>query len=176
MGRTDEKGDVQLVAYVVADASADHTTQSLRSALEQTLPAYMIPTLFVRLDSMPQTLTGKVDRRALPAPGDRETPVETSEPSGNVQEGLAAIWRDALELDRIGVDEHFLDLGGDSLKAMTIVARVVRTFELGLPHGELLGPLLEAGTIAEMAMIVEALSEDLPADPVQQSAQAEGPG
>ena len=86
----------------------------------------MIPSAFVRLEALPLTATGKVDRRALPDPGKGRPELETIyvPPQSDLEEKLAKIWRNVLSLDRIGVNDNFFDLGGDSLLAVRLIASI----------------------------------------------------
>jgi non-ribosomal peptide synthase protein (TIGR01720 family) len=100
----------------------------VRAALEETLPAYMIPSFFVPLDALPLTVNGKVDRAALPDP--RQTrpgsPGDTDAPETETERKLAAIWRDVLGIDEVGRHDNFVELGGDSILNIQIVARAGR--------------------------------------------------
>ncbi len=122
-------GDRRLAAYVVPHA-APPATEELRRFLGETLPEYMIPSHFVTLDAMPHTANGKVDRRALPAPEGRPA-LETAfaAPRTEVEAHLAAVWRDVLRLDRVGRDDNFFTLGGDSLLLVEVHARLRERFE-----------------------------------------------
>ncbi len=140
--------DNQLVAYVAHAAGAD--AEELRAFLRDRLPEAMIPAFFVSLDSLPLTANGKVDRRALPDP----RPAAADEPAGDglprdaTEERLAAIWREVLRLDRVGVHDNFFQLGGDSILSIQIVARARR-------EGLLITPrlLFEHQTVAELAAV-----------------------
>ena len=155
-GYVDPRGDVQLVGYLVSDSIVTLSIAKIREKLKMTLPDYMIPSIFVELDALPFTLTGKVDRRSLPVPDSVRSVNKTfRKPEGIIQEQLVAIWKDVLRIDQFGTNEQFLDLGGDSLKAMMIVARVVKGFQLDRHRNKLLKALLGAGTIVQMAEIVE---------------------
>ncbi|CAG0936138.1 nonribosomal peptide synthetase DhbF [Thermoflexales bacterium] len=115
----DEPGSAgkRLIAYVVARQEHDLATQSLRSWLKEQLPSYMIPTAFVQLASLPLTPNAKIDRRALPDPEPRRPELETHwvPPQGQREQILAAIWRQVLNLEEVGAEDNFFDLGGHSL-------------------------------------------------------------
>ena len=150
--RADATGDTRLVAYLVADGRPLPGVSELRRILGATLPGYMVPAAFVTLSELPFTATGKIDRRALPAPG-RARPdlgVERVAPRGPIQETLAGIWADVLGLEEVGVHDGFLDLGGDSLRAGKVVSRVIERFQVELSTEA----LFAAPTIAEMAAVV----------------------
>lgn len=114
-----------LVAYVVAESDAVDAV-SLRDALRATLPAVMIPSDFVMLDSLPRTSSGKIDRRRLPQPRSTETPAGLHVPQTDLEVKLAAIWSDVLDLDSVPTDTNFFELGGDSLLSIRIIARAHR--------------------------------------------------
>ncbi|MEV4053511.1 non-ribosomal peptide synthase/polyketide synthase [Amycolatopsis sp. NPDC049688] len=117
-----EGGHARLVAYVVGDGEV--TPDGLRTALRATLPDYLVPSAFVPIDAIPLTPQGKVDRRALPAPdapadgGRTYVPARTA-----VEHQLVAIWSEVLGHDRIGVEDNFFGLGGDSILSIQVVAQ-----------------------------------------------------
>ncbi|CAH9049678.1 Dimodular nonribosomal peptide synthase [Pseudoalteromonas sp. CIP111854] len=109
----------QLVAYVVA---TQLSVQALREQLASILPEYMIPAIFMPLDTFPLTINGKIDRRALPAPKvDRSTLAqEFIAPSSAIEVGIAKIWQQVLNVDKISINDNFFALGGDSLRAVQV--------------------------------------------------------
>jgi acyl carrier protein len=159
---TDGQDELRLVAYVVSIGEAAPTVSTLRRTLQTCLPSYMIPATFVSLEALPRTPTGKVDRQALPAP-DQVRPhldVPFARARTPIEETVARLWAEVLNLDRVGIFDQFLDLGGHSLLATQIVARIVRTFGVELP----VRTLFEAPTVAEMAVVI-AQHQALPAEP-----------
>jgi acyl-coenzyme A synthetase/AMP-(fatty) acid ligase/acyl carrier protein len=152
VGWEDNPGNKRLIAYVVPVETHKVTVTELRRILAEKLPDYMVPSAFITLSRLPLTATGKIDRRALPPP-DRTRPLlETSfvAPRTPAEEKLAAIWSDVLGLDRVGVNDSFLELGGDSLSATQVITRVSLEFEVRVP----LRLLFDAPTIAEMATVI----------------------
>ncbi len=155
----------RLVAYVVATnsmpdaqlgpgrtpqpADSEAWTAMLRSWLQERLPANMVPAALVLLERLPLTASGKVDRRALPAPGAaRDTkPVA---PRGSLETTLAEIWRELLEVDSLGVRDDFFALGGHSLLAVRLVARIYHRLGIELP----LASLFQAPTIERLAALL----------------------
>jgi len=124
--REDVSGDQKLVAYYVARAGSPRTPETLRSALADELPRYMIPSLWVALDALPLSPSGKVDRAALPAPESAappSSPAAAQSPQTATETALARIWREVLHLDRISVDDDLFALGADSLQLFAITAR-----------------------------------------------------
>ena len=122
-------GQDRLVAYVVAAGDHDLKADELQALLRQKLPEYMVPAAFVTLDSLPLTSNGKLDRRALPAP---ESAQEASsagryvEPRTEAERALAEVWAQVLGRERVGVEENFFELGGDSILSIQVVARANR--------------------------------------------------
>ncbi|HLK58120.1 MAG TPA: amino acid adenylation domain-containing protein, partial [Chthonomonadaceae bacterium] len=146
LAREDVAGDKRLVAYVVGSDGAV-SVSALREHLKDRLPGYMVPSAFVLLDALPLNTNGKVDRKALPAP-DAESREETYvAPRNPIEEGMAQIWSEVLNLERIGIHANFFELGGHSLLATQVISRIRTTFQTELP----VRALFEAPTIAELA-------------------------
>ncbi|WP_315705401.1 MULTISPECIES: non-ribosomal peptide synthetase [unclassified Bradyrhizobium] len=144
----EEEGDKRLVAYVVgAENGGQLDADKLRNHLKRSLPDYMVPSSFMAMETFPLTPTGKLDRRALPAPGPRASSRPYVAPRTPVEETLAAIWCDILKLDRIGIDDNFFELGGHSLLAMRMMARLREALAIEVP----LRALFEAPTLARLA-------------------------
>ncbi|KEO82561.1 non-ribosomal peptide synthetase, partial [Tumebacillus flagellatus] len=123
--REEQPGDKRLIAYVVPASGKALTITEMRQFLQQELPEYMIPALFVTLDQMPLTNNGKVDRRAL-----LQLTVVKSDfggeyvaPTTPEQQALADIFAEVLQLERVGIDDNYFALGGDSIRALRVVAR-----------------------------------------------------
>jgi len=130
--RTDVPGDPRLVAYIVGDATA--SAEGLRAHLQETLPEALVPAAYVALLQLPLTPSGKLDRKALPAPGaDAHAAREYEAPEGEIEVGLAEIWSELLPLERVGRSDDFFALGGHSLLAVQVVSRVRKVFETELP-------------------------------------------
>jgi amino acid adenylation domain-containing protein/non-ribosomal peptide synthase protein (TIGR01720 family) len=140
-----------LAAYVVA-RRAPLTAAGLRDWLVARLPDYMVPAHFVSLDRLPLTSNGKVDRQALPEPGDAHLVSTTAyvAPRTGVEHQLVAIWQEVLGVDTIGIEHNFFELGGHSLTAMQIVSRIHQALGVKLP----LRNLFEHPTIAALAALI----------------------
>jgi amino acid adenylation domain-containing protein len=174
--REDSPGDKRLVAYVVAiapalvsngDSDDQFNTQDsamsselvsqLRNFLKERLPEYMVPSAFVLLEALPIAPSGKVDRKALPAPDlsqlqPKGTFVTASTP---VEEVLAGIWAEVLGLEKVGVRDNFFELGGHSLLATRVISQARQVFKLEIP----LRRLFESPTVAELAKDIETASK-----------------
>ncbi|HET7461931.1 MAG TPA: amino acid adenylation domain-containing protein, partial [Longimicrobium sp.] len=158
VAREDTPGDQRLVAYYEAAEALE--AEALKEHLAGALPEHMVPAAYVRLDALPLTPSGKLDRRALPAPdGGAYTRRVYAAPLGEVEEALAEIWAEVLGVERVGRHDHFFELGGHSLLAVTLVERMRRR---GL-HAEV-GTLFTTPTLAALAAAVgaESLEVDVP--------------
>ncbi|MBD9374615.1 LLM class flavin-dependent oxidoreductase [Rhizobium sp. ARZ01] len=116
-------GDTRLVAYVTPGTARPSITD-LRAMLETKLPDFMVPAQIVLLDRMPLTPNGKIDRKALPVPSARSERGKMTMAEGDLETGIAAIWRHALGLDEVSVTENFFDLGGHSLLVVQVQRRM----------------------------------------------------
>jgi hypothetical protein len=159
---TEEEGESkQLVGYVVAKSGAQADSaaliQALRSRLQGQLPSYMVPQVLVVLERLPLTATGKVDRKALPAPQSTATALhEYVEPQGEIEIAIADIWKDLLHVERVGRHDNFFNLGGHSLLTTQLHARIRTNFRLELPIRE----LFDRRTLQEQALAIEAHREE----------------
>jgi amino acid adenylation domain-containing protein len=155
MAREDVPGDKRLVAYLVRNQKSTPTTSELRRFLKEKLPDYMMPSVFVLLDAMPLTPSGKIDRRSLPAPDHTKREVEETfvAPRTSAEETLAGIWSEVLGLEKVGVHDNFFELGGHSLLATQLTARASKAFQVKLP----LRNVFEAPTVAALVERVETL-------------------
>lgn len=142
-------GGARLVAYVVPAPGHTSTVTELRAALDHRLPAYMLPSVFVPLPTLPRNPSGKVDRLRLPKPGRDRGDLANSyvAPRTPLETLLAGIWCDLLGLEQVGIHDDFLELGGDSLLAAGLISRI----RDALPHDLPLDGLLRASTVADQA-------------------------
>ena len=148
----DESGDTRLAAYVVADQHPRPSIRELRNFVEQRLPHYMVPSAFVLLDALPLTPHGKLDGHALPAP-DHDKPEQGKTfvaPRTPVEEEVARIWAEVLELPQVGIYDNFFELGGHSLKATQIISRLRHTLQVELP----LRTIFEEPTVEGLAGVL----------------------
>jgi amino acid adenylation domain-containing protein len=150
IAREDSPGDKRLAAYYMAGANI--RPEALRAHLMASLPEYMVPAAYVRLDRMPLTHNGKLDRNALPAPDSRAYGLDAYEaPDGPMEEKLARIWAGVLGLDRISRNANFFDLGGHSLLAVRMLARIEAEFGQSLN----LTSLFRAPSIAKLGQLLQ---------------------
>ncbi len=150
--REDTPEDKRLVAYVVLNEEIASPADELRGKLKDKLPSFMIPSTFIFLEAMPLTSNGKIDRKALPAP-DRMRPdiaEAFAAPRTPIEEMMATIWSEVLEIEKVGIHDNFFSLGGHSLLATQVVNRVLDTFNVDLP----LRLFFETPTIAAFASYV----------------------
>ncbi|WP_156371072.1 non-ribosomal peptide synthase/polyketide synthase, partial [Nocardia arizonensis] len=148
--REDQPGDQRIVAYVVSEADAAPDLDAVRRGAAQRLPSYMVPAALVRLEWIPLTVNGKLDRKALPAPAAQSRAFRA--PVTPVQETVAAVFAEVLDVPRFGVDDDFFDLGGNSLIATRVVARIGAALGASIP----VRALFEASTVEALAARVES--------------------
>ena len=144
--REDAPGDKRLVGYVVPKTGQSPSVSELRAFLKDSLPEYMVPGVFVTLETLPLTPNGKINRQALPAP----EPVQTGElvaPQTEIEKAIADIWERVLHVSPIGVQSNFFELGGHSLLATQVVSRIQKELGARLP----LRSLFEHPTISQLA-------------------------
>jgi amino acid adenylation domain-containing protein len=160
VAREDQRGEKQLVAYVVPHPGQVPTISELRDFLEDKLPDYMVPSAFVALDTLPLTPNGKLDRLALPAPSLARPELDTNfvAPRTPVEKQLVEIWEEVLGLERVGIHDDFFGLGGHSLLATRVVSRVRGALRAELP----LRYLFETPTVAGLAERIEAVQQSAP--------------
>jgi amino acid adenylation domain-containing protein len=152
MAREDVPGDKRLVAYVVSDPKKMPTSSELRNFLRERLPDYMLPSSFVFLETLPLTPNGKVDRKALPVPDQMRLGLTEpfASPRTPAEEQLAAIWRELLRRDQVGIRDSFFELGGHSLLLMQLASRITDAFQVRIP----LRVLFDRSTIEEMVSAI----------------------
>jgi acyl carrier protein len=124
--REDQSGDKRLVAYLTHSQEELPNVNAIRHFLKEKLPEYMAPSAFVLLDKLPLTSNGKIDRKALPAPDQTRPEFEQCyvPPRSPIEEMLAAIWQEVLNIDRIGIHDNFFELGGHSLLAIVLCTKI----------------------------------------------------
>ncbi len=173
--REDVAGDKRLVAYVVAHGDEEVTggdlrdqlgnelsnewrvalSSELRRHMKEQVPEYMVPSSYVMLDELPLTPSGKVDRRALPAPdeGRREIEEQYVAPRSAAEEVVTGIWAEVLKVERVGVHDNFFELGGHSLLATQVISRVRKSLQVEMALRTLFEEPTVAGLIKEVVRI-----------------------
>ncbi|MBN1131125.1 MAG: amino acid adenylation domain-containing protein, partial [Chitinispirillaceae bacterium] len=161
IAREDMPGEQRLVGYVVETAKNAFTPAEANTLLSQELPDYMVPSLYVVLDAFPLSANGKLDRKQLPRPSRKRPAVAQPYigPRTAVEETLVAMWAELLDLEQVGIDDNFFDIGGTSLLALRLIAQinrrftvdyqVVKVFQYPTPAG--LAHLLDADTSTDLA-------------------------
>ncbi|HXM56893.1 MAG TPA: non-ribosomal peptide synthetase [Candidatus Dormibacteraeota bacterium] len=151
-----ERGGKRLVAYVVPAHEVSGLGLALRGQLAGTLPPYAVPSSFVLVDALPLNANGKVDRKALPVARRQSRPEVSAgyaEPRTSLEESLAALWADLLEVTEVGIDDDFFELGGHSLVATRITAEILQAYGVDVPPAE----FYERPTVANLARTVDEL-------------------
>ncbi|WP_010504140.1 condensation domain-containing protein, partial [Paenibacillus elgii] len=151
----DEAGQKLLCAYYTAECPLP--AGELRSALAAVLPGYMIPSYFVQLEQMPLTLNGKVDRNALPAPAEAggQSAASYDAPRTAAEAQLLRIWQDVLGARSIGIHDNFFEIGGHSLRATTLAAKIHKELNWNLS----LRDIFQWPTIEGLAKVIEAMEQ-----------------
>jgi amino acid adenylation domain-containing protein len=167
-----EGDDQNIVAYLVPVPGVPLTPAELRGALLQTLPEYMIPAAFVMIEAMPTTPNGKLDRKALPAPGlgvARKTR-DSVPPETPTQIPLARIWETLLKVQNVGIHESFFDLGGHSILAARLMAQIRSSFGVQMAFHN----IFRAPTVSRLAALIDEKLQTQ--SPLQAGATAAGSG
>ncbi|MGW4347588.1 amino acid adenylation domain-containing protein [Streptomyces sp. NPDC004690] len=139
VAREEASGDRRLIGYVARTRGSELRPHTLQAHLAESMPAYMVPSVIVVLDEFPKTPNGKIDRKALPAPGDVST-VDTgalAQPRTELETEIAALFAKALQLPAVGVDQDFFEAGGSSLMLARLASQLVNRFEIDLPVHQL---------------------------------------
>lgn len=151
--REDVAGEKRLVAYVAQRDQRGPSVEDLRAHLMGVLPEHMVPSLFVTLERLPLTPSGKLNRRALPVPRTEEYASEKYEaPQGEIEQTLAGIWQQLLHVNRVGREDNFFELGGHSLSAMQLAARIQSTWSIEMP----VRLLFEFATLQQLSAQVDS--------------------
>ena len=176
VARGDAPGAKRLVAYLVAATPAPEIS-ALREHLKQTLPEYMVPSIFVFLEKMPLTISGKIDRKALPAPEQQRPELGGSyvAPRSEAEKKLAGIWSKALRVEQVGINDNFFELGGDSILSIQIISAARRVGLKLTPKllfaNQTIATLAAAAGVSETehaeATAGEIVAGDVPLTPVE---------
>jgi amino acid adenylation domain-containing protein/non-ribosomal peptide synthase protein (TIGR01720 family) len=156
----DDRDETYLCAYVIADEK--NVIPTLQKVAEQKLPSHMVPAFFLLMDHLPLTSNGKIDRKSLPKPNASTQQREYVPPATKQEKQLARIWQYVLGLGRVGVTDHFFELGGDSIKAIQIAAMLQKeNKKLSIHH------LFHAPTIQKLIPFLEDVNQQIDQHPVE---------
>jgi amino acid adenylation domain-containing protein len=158
--RPNINGDIRLIGYIIPDKLPGPSINALRAEMRKTLPNFMVPNTFVRIEKMPLTPNGKTERKSLPEPKlDRiDTGAQFIAPQTDLEKKLATTWQKVLGLVEVGVTDSFFDLGGDSLLAVQIILEFERTLDRSLP----LSVFYASATIRQMVAWIQGDGTDTP--------------
>lgn len=171
IAREDQPGDKRLVAYFTVHQDADVSAEALRKSLLTTLADYMVPNAYVKLDELPLTANGKLDRNALPAPDQNSViRLEYEAPQGEIELALANIWQWLLALEHVGRQDNFFEIGGHSLLAARVINVIKQHFNVPVP----LKMLFVYPTIAELGNVIETLIKHSENEAAENSDYEEG--
>lgn len=152
LAREDQSGEKRLVAYMVKRADAEKPNASeLEEYLKARLPEYMAPAIFVELEKWPLNHNGKIDRKNLPQPGMEIPQQEYVGPRNSTEETLCRLWQEVMRVERVGIHDNFFRIGGHSLMAVQLAARLRGSLKVDIP----LRRMFEAPTIAQLAIVID---------------------
>ncbi|WP_307891648.1 non-ribosomal peptide synthetase [Bacillus swezeyi] len=160
IARTGSSGHKELLAYMSLQAEMD--TEKVRSLLSQQLPGFMVPAHMVELAALPLTSNGKLDRRVLPEPEITTINTAYTPPRNQLEERLAVIWQEVLGVEKVGIEDSFFELGGDSIKALQVSARLGR-FDLKITASD----LFRHPTIKEAAPLIRKTERIIDQRPIE---------
>ncbi len=163
LAQEDIPGDERLAAYIVTNQSLSPTPSELRNFLRSLLPNYMVPSIFVMLETLPLLPNGKLDRKALPAAKELRLDLEVAYvPGTEVEQTIAAVWQEVLHVEKVGLNDNFFDLGGHSL----LMAQVSKKLQDVLDRDVSIIELFKHPTISSLAQYLSSKSDS---QPVQKS-------
>jgi thioesterase domain-containing protein len=160
VAQPNDRGGQVLHAYAISKQGRPYDYAQLISALGRSLPHHMLPSSLTWMERFPMLPNGKLNRRALPVPQTTSASTSFEPPATEIEKTLAAIWKDVLELERVGVRDNFYDLGGSSLQGFMIFARIAERLQISLPAAT----MLQAPTIFLQGQLLDQASGDKPND------------
>lgn len=170
--RYDKDGRQSIYGYAVVKAAQNLNETDIRASLRMILPEYMIPARIIQVDELPLSANGKLDEKALPEPAANESIGEDLSPRNDIEQMMAEIWGELLGTDELGVNAHFFNLGGDSIKALQVCARLKQrgyeTTVRDLFTHQTLGELSKRVTKVRRVIDQAPISGEVPLTPVQQ--------
>jgi hypothetical protein len=162
LARPSDRGDHQLVAYIVPHPAIALSVAELRAFLREKLPEYMVPAAFVELAALPLTPNGKLDRKALDTFAPLRSALEQVDqtPTTELEKTIASLWQDALHLEKVGVHHNFFDIGGHSLLIVTLHSRLQKQIQREFP----LVAMFQYPTISALAGYLSQATRQLSSD------------
>jgi len=149
LAKEDKQDTKRLIGYVVCEKEFDK--QAIQGYLSTKLPDYMVPAIWVQIESIPLTPNGKIDRKALPDPEMTDIKTEYVAPRNEIEAKLAVIWQDLLQTERAGIYDNFFEVGGHSLLAMRVVSAIERDLSVSIP----INILFQFSSISDLAKYIE---------------------
>ena len=157
VAKTKANDDKYLAAYVTSNVNEKESlVDNIRSCLVKQLPDYMVPTWITCLDALPLTSNGKVDRKALPEPDMSENLLEYVAPRTDIEASLCKMWQEILDIEKVGIKDNFFLLGGNSLLATRLIARINQFYQVNFN----LKALFETNTLEELALSLSKCESD----------------
>ncbi|MGG3806589.1 amino acid adenylation domain-containing protein, partial [Metabacillus fastidiosus] len=157
IAKKDKDDQPYLCAYFTSDKPRVELIKEIRTILTKDLPDYMIPAFFVQLEKLPLTTNGKIDRKALPEPDESSFTVDYKAPTNKVEEKLLSIWQDILGVKKVGINQHFFEVGGHSLKATTMISRIHKELKVEVP----LRQIFQTPTIKGIGEFITSTKESI---------------
>ncbi|HLJ26306.1 MAG TPA: amino acid adenylation domain-containing protein [Candidatus Angelobacter sp.] len=152
LAREDQSGSKRLIAYLIKRTGAESAKASeLEEYLKVRVPEYMVPVAFVELEKWPLSHNGKIDRKSLPQPDVDTSEREYVTPRNPTEETLCRLWQEVLQRERVGIHDNFFKIGGHSLRAAQVAARMRESFKVEIP----LRRMFESPTIAQLAQVID---------------------
>ncbi|WP_156483870.1 non-ribosomal peptide synthetase, partial [Metabacillus fastidiosus] len=157
IAKKDKDDQPYLCAYFTSDKPRVELIKGIRTILTKDLPDYMIPAFFVQLEKLPLTTNGKIDRKVLPEPDESSFTVDYTAPTNKVEEKLLSIWQDILGVKKVGINQHFFEVGGHSLKATTMISRIHKELKVEVP----LRQIFQTPTIKGIGEFITSTKESI---------------
>jgi thioester reductase-like protein len=164
--KEDENGDKYLCAYVVSEDKI--LSKEIKEFLKKEIPSYMIPSHIMQLENLPINANGKVNRKALPTPKLDNSNYEYIAPKNNIEEKISVVWSKILGLKNIGTDLNFFEIGGNSLKAISVVSRLTKEFDIAV------NDIFKYPTIQELSLNIKLREESQTEEEVAVTEAKEG--
>ncbi len=162
IAKRDEYEETNLIGYFVQNTADALNISDLKAYLRESLPEYMVPAFFVEMDALPRTPNGKIDRNALPSVEGQRPSLEDNyqAPRTPTEQTIADVWAEVLQIEKVGILDNFFDLGGHSLQATRVIARLRDPLQFDVP----LRLFFENPTISELALAITELQASQEAD------------